>query len=66
MALTAQTFGQSPSLTYLRLDDPVVAYAVDEALAERIRQWQAQGTEAASEPAETVAPDSVYDDAEAA
>lgn len=36
LGLTAQTFGQSPAKDYLGIGDPVVAYALDEAIALRL------------------------------
>ena len=61
LALTARTFGVSPSRTYLGLDDPVLVAAVDEALAMRL---MALAAEDGPDPVTgvVVAPDSAYGD----
>jgi hypothetical protein len=59
--MTAQTFGQSPSLTYLGIEDPVIAFAMDEALAHRLVALGRDGDGPDPKTGVQVAPESAYE-----
>jgi hypothetical protein len=61
--MTAQTFGQSPSLTYLGIEDPMVAFGVDEALAMRLLALRQADARPDPKTGVSVAPESAYEDA---
>lgn len=57
--MTARTFGQSPSLSYLGLEDPAMAFMVDEALALRLVADATPGPDPTT--GVQVAPESAYE-----
>ena len=52
LALAGQTFGQSPALTYLRIEDPLLVALVDEALAVRLTIMQSKASQPSKLPAD--------------